>query len=347
MNSQKPAPGQASQDHPPSAELFFRTANAYQQTAALKGAVELDVFTIIGQGKETAAEIAKECHASERGVRILCDYLCVLGFLIKEGARYGLTHDSSVFLDRQSPAYMGGTLDFLLSPHLTSNFTDVAALVRHDGTLNPDGGTLAPENPAWVTFARAMIPMTTMPAQSMAQLVNGDSTQSIKVLDIAAGHGVFGIEFAKVNLNSQIVAQDWPNVLEVAKENAQAAGVSDRYSTIPGNAFDVSFGRGYDVVLLTNFLHHFDPPTCEQLLQKVHAALNEGGRVVTLDFIPNPDRVSPPIPATFAMTMLGTTPHGDTYTFGEFERMFASAGFKQSELRSLPPSPQQIVISYK
>jgi 2-polyprenyl-3-methyl-5-hydroxy-6-metoxy-1,4-benzoquinol methylase len=344
--SQTPAPGQAS-EHSPSPELFFRTANAYQQTAALKGAVDLGVFTAIAEGHQTAAEIARACGASERGVRILCDYLCVSGFLTKATERYNLTPDSAVFLNRHSPAYIGGTLDFILSPHVTDHFTDVAAIVRHGGSLQPHGANLAPEHPAWVTFARAMRPMMMMPAQLMAQLVNGSSAQPLKVLDIAAGHGAFGVAFSRLNPNAQIVAQDWANVLQVAVENAHAAGVADRYSTIPGSAFDVDFGSDYDVVLLTNFLHHFDPATCDHLLKKVHAALVEGGRAVTLDFIPNHDRVSPPVAASFAMTMLGTTPSGDTYTFAELETMCASAGFDRSELRHLTPTPQQVVISYK
>ena len=83
----------------------------------------------------------------------------------------------------------------------------------------------------------------------------------MRVLDIAAGHGLFGIEIAKANPKAEIVALDWENVLTVAKENAAAAGVSDRYQTIVGSAFDVD--RNYDLGLLTNFLHHFDTPTCE------------------------------------------------------------------------------------
>jgi 2-polyprenyl-3-methyl-5-hydroxy-6-metoxy-1,4-benzoquinol methylase len=331
---------------PPSPELFFRTANAHQQTAALKGAVELDIFAAIAEGKRTAVELAQECKATERGIRILCDYLCVLGFLTKEGQCYGLTPDSAVFLDRNSPAYWGSTLQFLLSPHITEGFADVAALVRHGGNLEPET-SVAPEHPMWVTFARAMTPMMAMPAQMIAELVNGNSSAPMKVLDIAAGHGLFGIAFARLNPNAHIVAQDWANVLVAAQENAQAAGVSDRYNLLPGNAFDIDFGGGYDVVLLTNFLHHFDPAACEQILRKVHTALAGNGRAVTLEFIPNDDRISPPVPAMFAMMMLGTTPSGDTYTFAELERMFSHAGFSRSELHPLPPSPQQVVISFK
>jgi ubiquinone/menaquinone biosynthesis C-methylase UbiE len=332
------------QTQQPSPELFFQTVNAYQRTAALKAAVELDVFTAIGEGARTARELAARCETAERGMRILCDYLVVIGFLTKEDGRYGLTPDSAVFLDRRSQAYMGGTLEFLLTPNHAAAFEDLAAVVRRGGTLMPEGGALEPENPIWVKFARAMVPMMMMPAQAIAQMVGGGR---LKVLDIAAGHGMFGIAIAQKNPDALVTALDWPNVLEVAKENARGAGVADRYNTIEGSALVVDYGTGYDVVLLTNFLHHFDPPTCEGLLRKVHAALAEGGRAVTLEFVPNEDRVSPPVPATFSMMMLGSTPSGDAYTFPELERMFRNAGFSHSEIHQLPASPEQLIISRK
>ena len=181
----------------------------------------------------------------------------------------------------------------------------------------------------------------------MAKLVDTAANQKLKILDIAAGHGLFGIAFAANNQQAEIVALDWPKVLEVAKENAQKAGVADRYSTIEGSAFDVEFGSGYDLILLTNFLHHFDPPTCEALLRKVHDALADGGRAVTLEFVPNEDRISPPDAAAFSVMMLGSTPSGDAYTFSELEQMFQNAGFSRSENHDLPPSIQQVVISSK
>jgi ubiquinone/menaquinone biosynthesis C-methylase UbiE len=185
-----------------------------------------------------------------------------------------------------------------------------------------------------------------MPAQAIAKLVNQDGGK-LKVLDIAAGHGLFGITIARQHPNAEVVALDWPNVLEVAKENAGNAGVSDRYSTIPGSAFDVDYGTGYDLVLLTNFLHHFDPPTCETLLRKVRAALSEGGKALALEFVPNEDRVSPPIPASFSMMMLSGTPSGDAYTFPELERMFKAAGFANVELHQLPATPEKLVMASK
>ncbi len=331
----------------PSPQLFFQTVNAYQRTEALKAAIELEVFTAIGEGNATAADMAKRCGASERGIRILCDFLCVMGFLNKEGNRYSLTQDSAVFLDQRSPAYLGGAIGFMSTEKLTGNFRNFAEVVRKGGSLDEEGGTVAPDNPIWVKFAHAMAPLMAMPAQLLAKLVDPSVNQKLKILDIAAGHGLFGGAFATNNQQAEVVALDWPKVLEVAKENAQKAGVSDRYSTIEGSAFDVEFGTGYDLILLTNFLHHFDPPTCEALLRKVHDALADGGRAVTLEFVPNEDRISPPDAAAFSVMMLGSTPSGDAYTFSELEQMFQNAGYSRSENHDLPPSIQRVVISQK
>jgi len=331
----------------PSPQLFFQTINAHQQTEALKAAIELEIFTAIGEGNTSPAAIAQRCGASERGTRILCDFLTIMGMLTKENNAYGLTLDSSVFLDKRSPAYLGGATEFLCDPNLTAGSKDIAGAVRNGGTTLQNDGTIAPDNDIWVNFARAMAPMMAMPAQLMANLVDPAADRPLKILDIAAGHGLYGLAFATKNAQAEITALDWAAVVEVAKENAAKAGVADRYKTIPGSAFDVDFGTGYDLVLITNFLHHFDPPTNEILLRKVHASLADGGRAVTLEFVPNDDRVTPPEAATFSMMMLTSTPSGDAYTFAELEKMAANAGFSKSTVHPLPPSIQTVVISEK
>jgi SAM-dependent methyltransferase len=328
----------------PSPEFIFDTLNAYQRTAALRGAIDLDLFTAIGEGASTPADLARKVTAAERGVRILCEYLVIIGMLTKQGGRYGLTLDSATFLDRRSPAYMGTVARFINSAELMDNFRDIASVVRKGGTIQSAEGTVAPENPMWVEFARAMVPMIAMPAEFIAGVVGAEKGANWKVLDIAAGHGMFGITIARRNPNARIVGLDWAKVLEVAKENAQKAGVADRYETRPGSAFEVDFGSGYDLVLLTNFLHHFDPPTCEGLLRKAHAALKPGGRAVTLEFVPNEDRVTPPTAAAFSLMMLGSTPSGDAYTFAELDRMFRNAGFSSSEAHTMP-GPQKVLVS--
>ena len=331
----------------PSPELFFDTISAYQRTEALRAAIELDLFSQIAAGRQSAAELAEACRAAPRGIRILADYLTIHGFLRKDGDRYELSDDTKVFLDRASPAYVGDAARFLLAPQLRESFQQLTAAVRRGGTAISEEGTVSHDNPIWVEFARAMAPLMHMPAQLFAGLVGGDTGQPLRVLDVAAGHGLFGLAIAQRYPQAHVTAQDWANVLAVAEENARRAGVIERYSLLPGSAFDVDWGGPYDVVLLTNFLHHFDVPACEQLAAKAYAALAPGGRTLTLDFIPEPDRVTPPATAGFALVMLASTARGDAYTFAEFQSMFARAGFSRNEFHALPPTTQQAVVSYK
>ena len=328
---------------PPSPELFFQTVNAYQRTEALRAALQLDLFSKVAPEGATAEVIAGQIGAAARGVRILSDYLVIAGFLTREGDRYRLTRDTAAFLDRRSPHYLGSAVDFMLAPMLRESFGHLADAVRRGGA---DGlGSLAPEHPIWIEFARAMAPVTGLPAQLMAELFDRPSDAPLSVLDIAASHGLFGLAFARRFPRARIVAQDWANVLTVARENAARAGAADRYTLLPGSAFDVDLGRGHDVALVTNFLHHFDPPTCVLFLKRVRECLKPGGACLTLEFVLNDDRLTPPSAAGFPLIMLASTPSGDAYTFADLSRMFQEAGFARSTLKPLMPGMQQVVVS--
>src|SRR6185312_12208020 len=326
---------------------IFQLLTAYQQTEALRAAIDLDLFTQLADGPLTAAELASRIGAAQRGARILCDYLTITGLLTKTQDSYALTPEAQFFLSRRSPAYVGLATQFMCSPYHREHFAHLADAVRNGGAATDEQASTTPENPIWINFARGMAPLRVPSAEFIAKLVGADQVRPMKVLDIAASHGVFGITIAKHNPKAEIVAVDWRNVLEVAKENAAKAGVQDRYKTIAGSAFDVDFGSGYDVALVTAFLHHFDVPTNEKFLKKVHAALKPGGVVATLEFVPNEDRITPAHAAGFALIMLSNTASGDAYTFRELDQMFRKAGFGTSELHNNPNSIDQVIITKK
>jgi SAM-dependent methyltransferase len=330
---------------PPTPERFFNAVNAFQLTEAIKAALDLGIFTSVGQGDATPAAIASRVNASERGVRILCDYLTVQGFLSKDGGRYGLPPDTALFLDRNSPAYLGSIVGFLASDRHREAHRNIADAVRRGGCATSNA-PFEPDDPVWVLFARHMMPMMRMPSEMLASALAKEAPVH-KVLDIAAGHGLFGIAVALHNPGAHVYAADWPKVLEVAQENAQHAGLADRFHTLPGSAFDIQFGEGFDLALITNFLHHFDRETCIGFLRKVYAALQPGGRAAILEFVPNPDRVTPPASASFSLIMLASTPSGDAYTFAELASMAQAAGFSRVIPSDAPMGAEQLVLAYK
>src|SRR5688572_4276217 len=326
---------------PPDPGVILDALCAFQLTEALKGAIELDVFTHIAAGAVTASAIAERAKASERGVRILCDYLTIHGFLGKDDGRYSCSPTAAVFLDRRSPAYIGSMANFLAHDRVVTSYRNLAGAVRKGGTVVTS--TVSPNDPVWVEFARSMAPFIGMVAAVVAPLV-ATPGRTQKVLDVAAGHGMFGLRVAQANPSATVYGTDWADVLKVAVENAAALGVADRYHTIPGSAFDVELGTGYDLVLVPNFLHHFDTSTNTSLLSKLRRAMTPGGTIAVVEFVPNEDRVSPPIAAAFSMQMLGATEEGDAYTFTDLDAMLAGAGFSNRRAQPLGPTPQTLVV---
>ncbi len=331
-------------DGPLTPGLVFDMLQAHQRTAALRAAIDLDVFHAVGEGPGDVASIARHCSASERGIRILCDFLTIYGVLAKEGGRYRHTPTSAAFLDPRSPSCLASIAQFLSNPALLQPYNHLAEVVRAGRTVLPGDGSVEPENPIWVQFAETMAPMMAPMVGPLGAVVLEGHTGPMRVLDIAAGHGLFGIEIAKQNPEAHVTGLDWAPVLRVALDNARKAGVHDRYDMLPGSAFEVNLGGPYDAVLLTNFLHHFDNPTCVSLLKKVHAALRPGGRAATLEFVPNEDRVSPPIPAAFSMAMLTSTVGGDAYPLSELTAMYSDAGFGGITAHPIPMSPHTVVM---
>ncbi len=326
--------------------IVFELLQAHQKTAALRTAIELDIFRAIGQGAGDVSSIACHAKASERGIRILCDYLVVSGLLLKQDGRYQHTPSSAAFLDPASPSCLATVARFLALPEMLQTYEHLTDVVRNGRTSLPGEGTVEPDNPVWVEFAESMAPMMAPMTGPLGLIVLEGRSGPMRVLDIAAGHGLFGIEIAKQNPNAHVTGLDWAPVLRVALDNARKAGVQDRYSMLPGSAFDVDFGDPYDAVLLTNFLHHFDVETCVGLLKKVRASLKPGGIAATLEFVPNPDRVSPPVPAAFALTMLASTVSGDAYTFAELADMHKQAGYGEVMAHPVPMSPHTVVKAH-
>ncbi|HEX6280509.1 MAG TPA: class I SAM-dependent methyltransferase, partial [Pyrinomonadaceae bacterium] len=273
---------------------IWQIMTGFQHSAAFRTAIELELFTKIAEGSKTVEQLSNACGAAEKGIRVLADVFTVHGFLTKRSGEYELSEMAATFLNKNVHTYLGSAVEFIMSDGQMRGYKDLTNAVRHGGSQVQGEASMDPDSPMWVTFAKAMMPMMFPSAMAIANHLGFEKDQPLKVLDIAAGHGVFGIVIAQHCPKAEIYAVDWVNVLTVATENAERMGVGDRHHLIPGDAFDVDFGENYDVVLVTNFLHHFDAETCTTFMKKVNTALKPGGKAITLEFIPNDDRVSPP-----------------------------------------------------
>jgi SAM-dependent methyltransferase len=321
----------------------YEAALAYQKTAALTAAIKLDIVGLIGGGAASSDSLAERTATSSRGMRILCDFLAVIGLLRKENGSYSVTEPGKAYLDRSSPAWMGSSIDFYAAPEiLRLVLEDPVSYIRHGGSAGL--AHLAPDHPVWLRFAKAMGPMARFAAKRAAFYLAASHGPPATVLDVAAGHGFYGIELAKSFPEAIVTAVDWPSVLELASANARDAGVAERFHQIAGSAFEVDFGGEFDLIILANFLHHFNPDTCATMLRKVKSSLAPQGRVCAVDFVPDEDRVRVPTHAMFAFLMLATTPDGDAWTSRDLDRMAKAAGFLGATVRPLRPTPQSLIM---
>lgn len=320
---------------------FIEAVNGFQRTAVIRTAMELDIFTVVGEGVETAEALAARLGIAEKGARVLADALVVLHLLTKSEGRYGLTAESALFLDRKSARFLGDSVKFQLSEAITGAYARFSEAVKKGGTASDGAGALEPEHPMWLEFAKGMAPLMYTTVLKVAEV----AAPAGRVLEVAAGHGKYGIGLLESGAAREVTALDWPGVLKLAEANAKEAGVAEQWRGLAGDALTTEWGTGYDTVLLANFLHHFDVAACRGILEKARAALTAEGRVVLVEHVPEEDRVSPSAPAWFAVQMLATTPAGDAYTLAEYTAMLLEAGFTEPTMHKVPGAARHVLVA--
>ena len=258
------------------------------------------------------------------------------------GRSYAVSPTVAPFLDARSPAYIGAMANFLATSH---NY----AVVRRRGTRSAKVGRV------WVTRVDPEFHLGGVRTAHVR--IHGHGGRSTGCCRGAARRVAKGARYFRGARHvwhrrgqSQHEGGDLRSGLEErpdrrSRKCKQGRKWENCFHEIPGSAFDVEFGREYDLVLIPNFLHHFDWNTCVGLLKRVKAALKPTGIVATSEFVPNADRVTPPMPAAFSLQMLVGTPAGDAYTFAELNGMFREAGFPQSSSQPLGHTPQTLILT--
>lgn len=327
-----------------SPEKIMRDLWAARSTMALITGIELEVFTHIAQGKQTAKEIAAASESDENATRRLLDALVALEYMTKEGDHYALAPVAN-FLVKDNQPYMGAfAVESRLNWDAWSHLTDVVKTGRPVTTVDMEEGG----REFFPKLVRSIFPASFGAASAVTATLTPEECGQIKeILDVAAGAAPWSLAFALKIPDARVTVLDFPEVTPIAREFATKFGVADRYDYCDGNLREVDFGKDrYDLVTLGHIIHSEGAEWGEKLIQKSYDALREGGTLLIAEMIPNDDRTGPLVPMIFGLNMLIHTEQGDVYTLKEYTEWLTKAGFKN--VRTVDaPSPSPIILATK
>ena len=298
-------------------ERIMQFAWGYVPTFLLESAIRHRVFDVLDDGPMTVAETAVATGASERGLRIVMNGLVGLNFLARtDGDRYGLTPESEAFLVSTKPSFQGGILKHT-SGQLIPKWLDLNEIVATGkpkaSVSNEGAGTKFFQD-----FVQDIFPMSFPSAQVLGKHLALDQRGgTVRVLDLGAGSGVWGIALAQSAPNVTVTAVDWAAVLPATRATVGRFGLTDRYTFAEGDLRTVDFGQGHNVATLGHILHSEGEARSKELLKKTFASLASGGTIAIGEFLVNADRTGPVGSLFFAVNMLVNTDSGDTFSFEE------------------------------
>jgi ubiquinone/menaquinone biosynthesis C-methylase UbiE len=325
---------------PVTPERIMQFAWGYVPPLVLEAAVRHRVFDVLDAAPKTIAQVHKETGASERGLTAVMNALVGMGFLAKDNqGLYSLTPESSTFLVSTKPAFQGGFFRHI-SEQLIPKWLHLNKIVE---TGQPETAVNLEEagGDFFQQFVVDIFPMSYPAAQTLSRHVSANgSAGRVRVLDLAAGSGVWSIALAQASEHATVTVVDWPEVIPVTRNMAAKFGLAGRYSFIPGDLLQVDFGSGHTVATLGHILHSEGRDRSRKLLNKTFQALAPGGTIAVAEFLVNADRTGPLNGLFFAVNMLVNTDTGDTYSFEEISGWLKEAGFTNARTLDAPgPSP--------
>jgi len=330
---------QAKKSAPPVTPMkFISDLWAARFSLTLVAAIDLDIFTVIAQGKKTAAQIAAAIKAPQRGVERLLDALVGIEYLTKKGTKYGLRPIAATYLVSTKHTFIGGMAD---ETKITlPGWTQLADVIRSGKPVSAvdtaEGREFFPR------LVKAIFPLTFGGARSLVQKFPPAKLKKIeRILDVAAGSAAWSLPFAQALPNARVMAADYPEVTAVARQYAAMMGVADRYDYLEGDLRQLDFGqKQFDLVILGHILHTEGEKWGKALVKKSFTALKPGGTLVIAEMIPNDKRTGPPFPLLFGLNMVLHTAEGDVFTMAQMKQWLKQAGFSSVKtVEADGPSP--------
>ena len=319
---------------------------AYAPPLIISAAVNNKVFDALESGPKTVEQLQKETGASARGLRAIMDALVGLELLKKDRqSRYSLTPESKAFLISDKPGGLAGFFGSIL-PVMTSRWLRLTDIVR-DGQPAVAVNQETEGTEFFSQLVETIIPMSYPAAQRLADhLKVAKAKEEVRVIDLAAGSGIWGIALTQKSPQVTVTAVDWPGMIPTTKRITEKFGVRDRFDFIEGDLSEANFGSGYEIATLGHILHSEGEERSRRLLKKTFRALKSGGTIAIAEWLVNDDRTKPLPSLMFAVQMLVNTEKGGTFSFNEIKHWLEDAGFKK--VRKLEaPGPSPLILATK
>jgi len=113
-------------------------------------------------------------------------------------------------------------------------------------------------------------------------VIPGDRTAPLKVLDLGAGTGLYSGMVQAVFPNAEFTLLDLAvEMLEKAKSRFSRMGKSPKI--LIGDYVEADLGGPYDLVISGLSIHHLSDPDKKRLIARIHDALKLGGMFVNAD----------------------------------------------------------------
>jgi hypothetical protein len=330
-------------------EKILQTGLAFWPAKTLLSAIEMGLFTELAHGPESFDSLSGRMGLHPRSARDFLDALVALGFLERSGDRYSNTPETSLFLDRKKPSYVGGILEMAnhrLYP-FWGHLTEALRTGQPQNEIKSGGPglfeTLYAEPARLAEFLAAMTGLSH--GANLAIARQFPWTDYSTFVDVGTAQGDLAAQIALANPHLRGTGFDLPEVAPIFEEYVAAVGVADRLAFSPGSFFEQEFPKA-DVVLMGHILHDWDLPTKQMLIGKAFDAVPEGGALVVYESIIDDDRSKNAFGLMMSLNMLIETPGGFDYTGADCAGWMTAAGFSQTRVEPLV-GPDSMVIGIK
>jgi SAM-dependent methyltransferase len=326
----------------PSRSALLEMAGAFRVPCVLGAAAELDVWSVLGDDRLTAEEIAGRLDADLRATRMLLDALAALRVLAKSADRYSVPAELKPLLTAGMPQTALPMIHHGMNIH--RNWAQLAWVVKA-GIPAPRQASIRGFDADRAAFIAAMhVVSGPIAGDVVAQLA---PLEFRHVLDVGGASGTWTIAFLRAVEGARATIFDLPDAIRQARDRFAGTDLADRVAFAAGDFYRDELPPGADFAWLSAIIHQHSREESRSLFAKIFRALEAGGRIGIRVIVMEPCRTRPVVGALFAINMLVNTDRGGTYTFAEIAEDLQAAGFRDPELKVRSDEMSSVVIARK